>query len=512
MKPMTSEWRPFAEEIIERAKRAGATYADVRIYPEDQFEEIEVENGTVIAMNTGVTTGFGVRVVHSGAWGFYAVDDLERASIEHVVAQAVANAKANAATRKKPVALLPLLDHERNATYSYRSPCAIDPFSVSLREKVDLLLAADRAMAEASKKVFLRHGHLSANRFRKVLFTTDGVFADQTFTRVGASVNATAARAPGDPDKQTNSYPSHMPSVLQRGWEAVLDLKLVENAARIAAEAELFLGAPEAPRGVRDIILMPEQNNLHATHETVHGAEGDRVDDKEWSLAGGSLFSLVMDQIGEFRFGSEAVNIVADSLTPGGVGTFACDDEGIPAKRTVLVENGIWKGLLVSRESAPSLNKKLGKDYFTEASGAMRASGYGTYPMIRMNNISFLPGTMPYEEMLEKVPVGTIRFGVNKSWSIDPYRRDFQFGTETGWEKVRKNGATAWEPRRNPIYRGDNLKQFFRHCVTPASAESALLLGVGNCGKGRPVQSMATGHCTAPTWFRDINVDTARAK
>lgn len=509
---MNSEWRPFAEEVIERAVRAGATYADVRIYPENQSESIDVENGAVVSFNTGFSSGFGLRVIYAGAWGFYASDKLERETIASVVERAIANAKVNSSARKGPVDLLPLLDEEVGAIYSYDSPYEVDPFSIPLDKKVELLLAADKAMAEASKRVFLRQGHISSSRFRKILLTTDKVFADQTFTRVGFNISASAQRDLMDEDKQTCSYPSHMPSVFQEGWEAILRSDLVGNAARIAHEADLFLDAPESPIGVRDIILMQEQNNLHSTHETVHGAEGDRVDDKEWSLAGGSLFSLVLDQIGEFRFGSEAVNIVADSITPKGVGTFACDDEGIPAKRTVLVENGIWKGLLVSRESATGLNARLGKKYFKEASSTMRASGYGNFPMIRMNNISFLPGTMTYEEMLDKVPVGTIRFGTNKSWSIDPYRRDFQFGTQTGWEKVRKNGVELWEPRRNPIYRGDNLKQFFRNCVTPASAESAMQLGVGNCGKGRPGQAMATGHCTSPTWFKDINVSNARAK
>lgn len=505
------DWRSFSEEAVARAKHAGVSYADIRIYPEDRMEEVETENGEAVNVNAGTTAGFGVRVLCGGAWGFYATDALSKESIARVVDRAIANARANAATRKRPVELLPLREDERNKEYHYASRYEVDPFSVSLSEKADLLLAADRVMAETSKRVFLRNGHLSARRFRKVLLTTDGVFADQTFTRIGANITATAQRDPSDPDKQTCSFPSHFPSVLQKGWEAVRAFDLVGQARSIADEADRFLGAPEAPSGVRDIILMPEQNNLHTTHETIHGAEGDRVDDKEWSLAGGSLFSLVLDEIGEFRFGSDAVTIFADSLTDGGVGTFACDDEGIPAKKTMIVEKGIWKGLLVSRESAPALNAKIGRHYFKEASGAMRASSYGTFPLIRMNNISLLPGEMPYEEMLDRVPAGTIRFGNNKSWSIDPYRRDFQFGTETGWEKVMRDGHAVWEPRRNPVYRGDNLKQFFRHCVTPADAKSALLLGVGNCGKGRPVQSIATGHCTPPTWFKDINVDSSRS-
>ncbi len=202
---------------------------------------------------------------------------------------------------------------------------------------------------------------------------------------------------------------------------------------------------------------------------------------------------------------------MADSFTEGGVGTFACDDEGVPAKRTVLVENGIWKGLLVSRENAIPLNRKIGGNpYFTEASGAMRAASYGNFPLIRMNNITFMPGKMSYEEMRDHVPVGTILFGNNKSWSIDPYRRDFQFGSETGYEKVMHSGVAVWEPRRNPVYRGDNLKQFFRHCVAAADKNSAMLLGLGNCGKGVPVQAMATAHCTPHTWFQNISVDSAR--
>ncbi len=510
-----NEWRPFAEKALALARKGGATYADIRIHPEEKYQSIEVEgdrgeDGRVVNVSTGTTSGFGVRVLCDGAWGFFATDDLDGKPLERVVARALANARANAKIRKSPLELLPLREDERGREYFYESPFAIDPFAISLEEKKNLLLRADRVMREGGKRVFKRSGHLSAYRFRKVLLTTDGIFADQTFTRVGAFMNALAERSRDDDDRQSCSYPSKHPTVMQRGWEAIVDFNLVKHAARISEEADRFLDAPETPSGLRDIILMPEQNNLHATHETVHGAEGDRVDNNEWSLAGGSLFSLVLEQIGNFRFGSEAVNIVADSLTPGGVGTYACDDEGVPAKRTILVENGIWKGLLVSRECAPPLNREIGKAYFTEASGAMRASSYNSLPLIRMNNISLLPGEMSYEEMLDRAPMGTMRFANNTSWSIDPYRRDFLFGTELGWEKTLRNGQAVWEPRRNPVYRGDNLKQFFRNCV--AVSDTPELYGIGSCGKGVPMQVMATGHSTPPTWFKNIRVDSARAR
>lgn len=509
---VNTEWRLFAEEAISCARKAGATYADVRIFPVWRSEGIGTENGNVASYSESTTSGFGVRVIVDGAWGFYSTDDLKRERITEIVNLAVLNAKANAHTRKTPVELLPLREDEVGKEYVWHSPFETDPFTIPADEKIKLLLAADKAMREAGERIFLRQGHIISEQFRKILLTwPDNVFADQTFTRVNASVIAMAQRDQSDPDKQACSYPSHHGGVLQRGWEAVLEFDLVNNARRIAAQADEFLFAPECPTGARDVILMPEQNNLHATHEMGHGYEGDRVDEKEHTLAGGSFLTPLLPRIGEYRYGSPAVTLVADSITPGGVGTFACDDEGVPAKRIALVENGIWKGLLVSRESAGSLNRRMGRNYFTEASGAMRASSYGHLPLIRMNNISLLPGEMSYEEMLDRVPIGTIRFGNNKSWSMSDDRGNFYFGSEVGWEKARKNGSATWRPVRNPVYHGDSLK-FFLQCEAVADAKSAVLLGVANCGKGYPCQTMATGHRTPPTWFRGVKVDSARNK
>lgn len=507
-----TDWRSFTEEAIEYAKKEGATYADIRVFPVSKGEEIGTENGNVVSLSSYTTSGFGVRVIVGGAWGFYSTDELKRERIAEVVKRAIASARANARTRKAPVELLPLREDEVGREYFWRSPFEIDPFTVSLETKIGLLLSADKAMKEAGKRVFLRQGHISSEQFRKILLTwPDDVYADQTFTRVNAAVIAMAQRGSSDPDKQSCSYPSHHSAVMQLGWEAIEKFDLVNNARRIAHMADEFLDAPEAPSERRDIIVMPEANNLHATHETGHGFEGDRVDEKEHTLAGGSFLTDILPKIGSFKFGSPKVTLVADGSTQGGVGTFACDDEAVPPKRIVLVENGIFKNILVSRECAGALNRRIGRQYFTEASGAMRASSYNYLPLIRMNNISLLPGEKSFDEIKDLVPFGTILFGTNKSWSIDEYRRDFQFGSEVGWEKVSVNGSAKWRPVRNPVYRGDNLN-FFRNCEEVANAESAKLLGVGNCGKGYPMQTIATAHSTSPTWFKDVEVDTARDK
>ena len=166
---MNTEWRLFAEEAISCARKAGATYADVRIFPAWRSEGIGTENGNVASYSESTTSGFGVRVIVDGAWGFYSTDDLKRERIAEIVKLAVLNAKANARTRKTSVELLPLREDEVGKEYFWNSPFEIDPFTISADEKAKLLLAADKAMQEAGKRIFLRQGHIISESFRKIL-------------------------------------------------------------------------------------------------------------------------------------------------------------------------------------------------------------------------------------------------------------------------------------------------------------------------------------------------------
>ena len=70
----------------------------------------------------------------------------------------------------------------------------------------------------------------------------------------------------------------------------------------------------------------------------------------EAAYAGTSF--LTPDLVGRFRYGSEQVTIIADATTPGGLGTYGWDDEGVAAQRTVLVDRGLFRGYMSSRETA----------------------------------------------------------------------------------------------------------------------------------------------------------------
>lgn len=501
---MESEYREFLEEALWWAKKLGAEYADCRVYPESESEEIKVENGNVVALNTAKSAGFGVRVLVAGSWGFYASPVLKKENIKYVVQRAVHNAHANIALQKEKVVLAPIdvrlpdgQEWPKDKVAVYKTKVQIDPFSVNLEQKLKLLFDADQAMK--SEKIFWRIGEIAAIKTHKLFASTDGVLTDQTIIESGASVQAHAKDTEGG-DTQRRSWPDSHLYYMQRGFEEIEELDLVQNAGKMAQEAEELLQAPYCPSGRRDIILLPPMLNLHG-HETTHGFESDRILGTEWTLAGGSFVTSILFDMGTFQFASAKVNLVADSTTEGGVGTFGWDDEGTPAQKIHLVKDGILKGLLTSRQTVPQLNEKIGSQYFQKPNGSVRAQDYGSWPVIRMINIILEPGEKPFEQLKEEAADGTIMFGTNKSWSIDDVRRHFTFGTEIAWEKV---GGT-WQPRKNAKYYGDNLN-FWRNCKEIANRDSFWMQGVGSCGKADPIQTMHTGHGSSPAYFTNIQV------
>ena len=111
-----------------------------------------------------------------------------------------------------------------------------------------------------------------------------------------------------------------------------------------------------------------------------------------------------------------------------GLGTFEYDDEGVPAQCTPIITNGLFTGYLTSRDTAHAIGDE-------RSDGTMRAEGWNRIPIIRMTNISILPGEKPLT--LDQLISGTddgIYMQTNRSWSIDDKRYNFQFGCEIGWE------------------------------------------------------------------------------
>jgi TldD protein len=363
----------------------------------------------------------------------------------------------------------------------------IDPFAVPLTEKLDLLRAAEASMEGASETV-VRSASCSSRREEQWMATSEGAEIHQVLVRCGAGI-ATTAAAGGT--TQTRSHPASFGgNYKSAGWEHVLSLDLAAHGERMRDESVALLSAEPCPAGERDLILMGNQLMLQIHESVGHPDELDRVFGHEVDLAGSSFATT--DKLGGFRYGSEIVNLVADSTVPGGLDTRGFDDDGVPSQRFHVVEDGMFRGYHTSREWAAAVGEERSRS-------TNRAEGFYNPPIIRITNLSLRPGTWTLDDLVADTEDGVLLDTV-KMWSIDQRRLNFQFTSEIGWE-IRDGKRTRI--LRDPTYQG-STPEFWRSCDAVCDERHWELWGVPNCGKGNPMQVAEMSHGAAPARFRGV--------
>jgi TldD protein len=472
--------RDLCAAAVDAATRAGAEYADARVVMKrNQF--VATKNGRVDRMIDADSEGIGVRVLVKGAWGFACDRRLTSEGARNAAVRACTFARAAAGKHARTLAPV------EPRTGRHKSLVERDPFAVSLADKVDLCLRADAALEGGD--VIVRQTMVRAQREHKLLLSSEGTEVEQILTECGAGIECAAAR---DGVFQMRSYPSaHVGSSCRAGWEFVAGLNLVDEAPRVAEQATALVRADPCPSGVTTVVLDGDQVALQVHESVGHPTELDRVYGTEASYAGTSF--LKPADLGSLRYGSEHMNITADPTTPGGLGSFAFDDEGVPAQPTPVVEAGRLTGFLTSRETAARIGAGTG--------GSMRADGWNRMPLVRMTNLHIEPGEGTLEDLIADVDDG-IYMETNRSWSIDDKRLNFQFGTQIAWQI--ENGKLG-RMLRDATYTGIT-PQFWGSLDAIAGRDSWRLYGLTNCGKGQPGQSAHVSHGAAPARFRNVQV------
>jgi TldD protein len=473
---------------LDAAVGAAVTYADVRAVSV-RSESLAVRGPQVEALDRSQTSGIGVRVLQGGAWGYAASASLELADIQRTAATAVAVAKASASARSKPVELVPEPAH----VDSWSSPLGKDPFAVTAEEKIVLLTSATEQM-ERVRGVRLGRGTMDLLKQETWFASSEGSLIDQTVVHVGAGIEATSV---SDGEMQQRSYPGSFRGHFESGgYEVIERMDLTSHAPRTAEEAVALLTAPTCPDETTTLVLDGHQVMLQVHESVGHPTELDRVLGMEAAYAGTSFVGI--PDLGNFRYGSDLVNITSDATIPGGLGTYGYDDEGVAGQCVDLVRNGVLVGFQTSRETAAA----IGAD---RSNGTMRAEGWENFPLIRMTNVSLAPGEGSLEDLIADVDSG-VYMETNKSWSIDDKRKNFQFGCEIAWEiKGGRRGRMLKDPRYTGI-----TPVFWSSCDAIAGPEEWRVYGTPNCGKGQPGQTMRVGHGTAPARFRNVRLGTGQ--
>lgn len=449
---------------------------------QEQF--LRARDQVVDIISDKTSEGMNVRVFHKGAWGFAAGIVMTEDDMAKLVRKAIEVARAGARISKIPLVLTPLKAYESQ----WQSAFQIDPFTVPLQEKLDLLLAINASMAGVNR-VSETSSNMFFHRTDKKYVNTLGSRIDQVIVSGDADFYATAV---GNNRHETRSYQSLQQAV---GYEGIRPDDLLAAAPRVAREAVELLDAKPWDGDTADLILMPNHTRL-VIHESIgHATELDRVLGWESDYAGTSF--ATPDKLNHYRYGSELFNVTADRTLPNGLATCAFDDEGVPADRWKLIENGILVDYSTTRDTAPLISRK-------NSHGCSRADHWSSFPILRMANIGIDPGpkgSPTLTQLIEDTDNGILVDGM-AAFSIDHQRLNFQFSGEY-CRRIRKGKIE--EPLWNIVYDGAN-PTFWGSLDSICGAEEWRPYGLMGCAKGQPVQNATLTHGSAPLRLKNISI------
>jgi TldD protein len=504
--PRAADMDPATRELLmvalNAARMAGAGYADARIARQRQNFVFTREQQIQNVVDTD-STGCGVRVLVDGTWGFAATRRLDREAVAQAARQAVGVARANRVARDRAVEWLPTPAH---SGAGWQSPFRTDPWTVSIEDKVSVLL---RANAEAMRAANVRfvNSQLFFVKEEKNYASTDGSLIHQLIIRSWPNFQATAIA----PDRSDFQIRANVTQPMQRGWEYVLECDLPGNGRRWGEEASQKLSARPVEVGRYDLVLDP--NNLWLTiHESIgHPTELDRAMGYEANYAGTSFLAPPERMLGQFRYGPEFMNVQGDRSQEGGLSSVGFDDDGVPPEDFLIVRDGVFNDYQTTREQAGWLRwwyERQGRP--TRSHGCSYADSWASVAFQRMPNVSLLAGErdLSWDDLIAATDRGIAIVG-DGSFSIDQQRYNAQFGGQLFYE-IRGGRVVGM------------LKDVAYQIRTPDFWNSMDMLGgrgayrMGGSffdGKGQPGQINAVSHGSPPARFRQVNViNTGRGR
>jgi TldD protein len=505
-----SRFRGLSDIVLNQARQSGCSYADVRFTLRRNLPGgmatyaaagagAEVggggfgggggggEEGGIPDASERQAAGFGVRVIHSGVWGFASSPIVTEDEIRRITRLAVEVARASAIAKKHDVRLTPVESYIEH----YITPLRINPVDVS---ETDRQAWAQAIVDRTSGVQGVTRAQVAARPVYEWRYfaSTEGSYIEQENYMLTPTLTVTARV--GDVTR-TRNYPG---PAQMGGWEVALNSGLLEAAERVAHEAvEMCTARPLGSPGPRDLVLSPSHAMLTIHEIVAHATELDRIVGHEANYAGTSFIRL--EDLGRLKYGSEIFNVTADRTSPGLAST-GFDDDGVKTQEWPLVRDGILVGLQTNRETA----HYIGEDF-------SRGCTYGTtwrdYPFLRMPNVHVEPGppgSPTWQEMVADVKNGVLIDG-RGSYSIDQQRYNGQFGGHAFWE-IRDGKITRMvtDVTYNAI-----TTDFWANLAAVGGPDQYELHGTQGDAKGQPTQSQAVSHGSPWLLVRDIMVGGA---
>ena len=381
------------QRTLQSALRHGGDFAEV--FAEDRrVASARLDDGKVEEFVSGRERGAGIRVVRGDTTGFAHTADLSETGLR--MAADAAAAAAQGAPGETTVAVL-----ERRET---RPPHTVQvlPETVAKARKAEILERADHAARAESDSIRQVSASYADSRRRVLIANSDGLLVEDDRVRTRFGVSCVAV---GDTGMQTGTEAPGR----TMGFE-IFDEIDPEEVARIAAQRALtMLRARPAPRGKLPVVLKRGAGGVLFHEACGHGLEADLVD-KDASVFRGRVGELVA---------SPLVTLVDDGTYAREWGTYAIDDEGAPAQRNVLIEDGVLTDYMWDLVRA----RKHGR----ASSGNGRRETYQHLPMVRMTNTFLLAGDDDPDDIIRDTPNGLYCVALGGG-QVDTATGDFVFG------------------------------------------------------------------------------------
>jgi TldD protein len=470
-------------DLMRKLTAKSCEHAHLRV-EQIESERLSTSSQKVNPVEKSVSTGYAVRVLKDGSWGFAASSRFDPAEYERVIKLAIAIADASRKVNSHKVEFAEPSVGERK----YETPFKSDPFAVPFKDKIALLLHWEE-LIRANSQINSSSTFLDFRRHTKRFFSNAGSAITQVLTHTGAGVTCGITKSRRE--RYERSFPTSSGQFVCGGFEAIATFGIEDEIERLTSEAVALMTAAECPAKTTTIILSPDLASLQIHESIGHPLELDRVFGSERNFSGTSF--ATSDKLNKLRYASDIVNVYSDPTYAGGLATCLYDDEGVAANRVPLIQKGMLVAYLSSFETAARVGMP--------SSAAARADGWGSIPLVRMTNLILEPGNQKLADMIAEVDDGIYIEGVS-SWSIDDNRDNFTLSGEVGWEI--KNGKLAGMIK-SPGYSG-NTVQFWNSCDSVGSKDDWVLWGTPNCGKGEPGQNARTAQGTSYLRFRNVKV------
>ncbi len=413
-------------------------FYDIR-YVEAKSLRLSLENGRIEKVKCDESKGKSFRVLKNGFWGFFSGNVSDEEGIKLAEANAIGKGDAE------------ICEVETKGGKYILKP-KIDPEDVSIEEKVKLLKDIEKELKDdhivSTNVVYIEN-------IKKFYYRdSSDVEVYYEVPRCGIVVQAVAK----DGTLQFYSKRIFKPA----GYEIFGD-DVFELAKEVREVLRGLVKAKTPPSGKMNVIVDPSLGGVFIHEAFGHAVEADHI------LQGSSV---VADKLGK-NVASDVVNVY-DDPTMKEFGFFPFDDEGVKAERKVIIENGVLKSFLHSRETAIKLNGKPGN---------ARAQGL-SIPIVRMSNTFIDEGDLSFEELLEEAKDGVYLIG-SRGGETNPATGYFQFNAQYGY--IVRNGELA-EMTRDVSLSGNTLE-----ILKDIKLGKGLEFDPGFCGKSGQLVPVADG-------------------